>query len=127
MFLDELVPAAPDVPIQIAHLAGSGPYALDPPVDAALEVFVEAIQKGDPRARRLWFDVTGVASGEQMAEQRALVASRIRQLGPQRVLYGSDAATENNVPREGWAAFRRLPLSEEEFRTIANNAASYLR
>jgi hypothetical protein len=44
------------------------------------------------------------------------------------VLYGSDAATGDNLrPREGWAAFRRLPLTNEEFRTIATNVAPYLR
>ncbi len=60
IFLDELVPAAPDVTIQIAHLAGAGGYD-DPPVDEALSVFVDAIAKGDARARRLYFDVTQVA------------------------------------------------------------------
>src|SRR5687768_5017392 len=53
-FLNEVVPAAPDVPIQIAHLAGAGGYA-DPLVDAALAVFVEAIGKDDPRTKQLWF------------------------------------------------------------------------
>jgi len=31
------------------------------------------------------------------------------------------------MPREGWAAFRQLPLTEDEFRTIAGNLAPYLR
>jgi hypothetical protein len=30
-------------------------------VDAALAVFVNAIAKGDPRTKQLWFDVTTVA------------------------------------------------------------------
>jgi hypothetical protein len=48
-----------DVPIQIAHLAGAGGYR-DPLMDQALSVFVEAIQRGDPRTRNLYFDVTTV-------------------------------------------------------------------
>src|SRR5436189_230609 len=44
IFLDELLPAAPDVNVQIAHLAGTGDYA-DPPVDAALSVFVDSIAR----------------------------------------------------------------------------------
>src|SRR5687768_14708173 len=44
------------------------------------------------------------------------------------VLYGSDAAVGGNLrPREGWAAFRRLPLTDGEFERIARNVAPYLR
>jgi predicted TIM-barrel fold metal-dependent hydrolase len=126
VFLNELVTAAPDVPIQIAHLAGSGGYT-DPLVDQALSVFVEAIEKGDPRTRRLLFDVTSVAAGNLPPDRAQLIATRIRQLGLNRIMYGSDAAVPGNTPREAWAAFKRLPLTDEEFRTIAGNVAPYLR
>jgi hypothetical protein len=56
------------------------------------------------------------------------VAKRIRQAGVKRILYGSDAAAGTSLrPREGWAAFRRLPLTEAEFRQITKNLAPYLR
>jgi len=58
----------------------------------------------------------------------ALVAKRIRQIGVKRILYGSDAAAGDNLrPRESWAAFRRLPLTESEFKQIARNVTPYLR
>jgi uncharacterized protein len=127
IFLDDLVPMAPDVPIQIAHLAGAGGYD-DPLVDQALSVFVDAIEKGDPRAKRLYFDVTAVARPSATADQASLVARRIRQLGTARILYGSDAAAGGNLPpREGWAAFRQLPLTEAEFAVIAGNVPPYMR
>jgi predicted TIM-barrel fold metal-dependent hydrolase len=127
IFLTDILPAAPDVPIQVAHLGGAGGYA-DPLVDHALSVFVDAIASGDPRAKQLYFDVTGVAVPDMTAEHATLAAARIRQLGIKRVLYGTDAASAPNPrPREGWAAFRKLPLSDAEFRTIANNAVWYLR
>jgi glyoxylase-like metal-dependent hydrolase (beta-lactamase superfamily II)/predicted TIM-barrel fold metal-dependent hydrolase len=127
VFLNEIVAAAPDVPIQIAHLAGAGGYA-DPLVDQALAVFVEAIEKGEPRAERLYFDVTTVALPDATADQAKLIATRIRQLGVRRVLYGSDAAAGTNLPpREGWAAFRKLPLTNAEFQTIAGNVPPYMR
>ena len=127
VFLDEMLPAAPDVPVQIAHLAGAGGYD-DPLVDQALAVFVEVIHKGDRRAKRLYFDVTTVVTPDITAEQAQLVATRVRQLGLGRVLYGSDAASGGNLPpREGWAAFRRLPLSDREFRAIAGNVPPYMR
>ena len=125
-FLNEIVPGAPDVPVQIAHLAGAGGYS-DPLVDAALAVFVDAIGKGDPRTKQLWFDVTTIAS-MATADQRTLLATRIRQLGVGRILYGSDATAGNNLPpRESWEAFRQLPLTADEFRTIAGNVPPYMR
>lgn len=127
VFLDDLLPAAPDVPVQVAHLAGAGGYRADPPVDAALSVFIEAIARQDPRVRNLLVDVTSAASPDAPPDELALIARRIRELGVQRVLYGSDAATPGNTPRECLAAFRRLPLSEAEFRTIATNIAPYMR
>jgi predicted TIM-barrel fold metal-dependent hydrolase len=53
---------------------------------------------------------------------------RIREIGLDRILYGSDPGAGGNLsPREGWAVFRELPLSEEEFRIIAGNVPQYLR
>jgi predicted TIM-barrel fold metal-dependent hydrolase len=53
---------------------------------------------------------------------------RIRQVGVDRVLFGSDAAVKPNLaPREAWEAFRKLPLTEVEFERIARNVAPYLR
>jgi predicted TIM-barrel fold metal-dependent hydrolase len=46
VFLNELLPAAPDVPVQVAHLAGSGGY--NSTTDSALSVFTDAIACGVP-------------------------------------------------------------------------------
>lgn len=125
IFLDSILPAASDIPLQIAHLAGAGGY--DAKTDSALSVFVDAVARRDPRAERLWFDVTTVAREATDADAK-LIATRIRQLGVHRVLYGSDAATGGNLPpREAWAEFLKLPLTTEEFRTIASNIAPYMR
>ena len=64
------------------------------------------------------------------AEPLALIARRIRQIGPGRILYGSDMTlgTTNPPPVTAWPTMRRkLPLSDEELRVIANNVAPYLR
>jgi predicted TIM-barrel fold metal-dependent hydrolase len=126
-FLDQLLPAAPDVPVQVAHLASSGPGYDDPPAHEAVAVLAEAVEKGDPRTRRLLFDVT-TNVGRDSSATDALVVKLIRQVGVDRILYGSDAAVGDNLrPREGWTAFRRLPLTDREFETIARNVAPYLR
>jgi predicted TIM-barrel fold metal-dependent hydrolase len=115
------------VDVQIAHLAGSGGYEV-PAGDQALQVFVDAIARKDPRAQQLWFDVTTVVMPKTPPEVAVLIARRIRELGVQRVLFGSDAPTEDSVaPKAAWAAFRTLPLTEAEFQTIASNMPPYMR
>jgi hypothetical protein len=59
-----------------------------------------------------------------------LVTRRMRQIGVGRILYGSDLSvgTTNPPPAAAWATMRRrLPLTDEELRTIANNVPPYLR
>jgi uncharacterized protein len=126
VFLNELLPAAPDVPVQIAHLAGSGGY--DDDTDAALGVLADAITKHDTRMKNVWFDAAVVVQSPVSADDLRRIAARIRQIGVERVLYGSDAAvTPAAYPKAGWAAFRLLPLSEAEFRVIASNFTPYMR
>jgi len=125
VFLNELLPAAPDVPVQIAHLAGAGGY--DSSIDSVLSVFTDAIEGRDQALRNVWFDVTGVVQPEMSPDELQQIAARIRQIGVERVLYGSDAAASPLMyPEAGWAAFRQLPLDEAEFRVIANNIAPYM-
>jgi uncharacterized protein len=126
VFLERLLPETPDVPVQVAHLAGSGPGYDDPPADSAMAFLADAVQRKDPRTRRLWFDVAGIVNSSVTEAQAALMVRRIRQVGVERVLYGSDAAVGDNLrPREGWAAFRKLPLTADEFDRIARNVAAY--
>lgn len=126
VFLNELLPAAPDIPVQIAHLAGGGGFDAD--TDAAVGVFTEAIAKHDPRMKNVWFDANVMVGQDMPADQMQQIVRRIRQIGIDRVLYGSDtAASPASYPKTEWVAFRRLPLTEDEVRTIANNIAPYMR
>ena len=54
---EQLLPAAPDVWVRIAHLSGAGGFE-DPGVDEALEVFAGAIGRDDRRMRQVLFDVS---------------------------------------------------------------------
>ena len=124
VFLNELLPAAPSTVVQIAHFAGGGPGY----TDAALAVFADAVAAGDPRTKNLYFDVATVATDQPDAEL-VRFAQRIRQIGVERILYGSDASFGGrNTPRQEWGNFRgNVPLTDEEFRVIAGNVAPYLR
>ncbi len=126
VFLDELLPAAPDVPLQIAHLAGAGGF--EPETASALSVFTEAIAGHDPRMKNVWFDATAVVRPGMSSDELQQITARIRQIGVQRLLYGSDAAANPfTYPRVGWRLFQRLPLSQAEFHVIAANVTPYMR
>jgi predicted TIM-barrel fold metal-dependent hydrolase len=128
VFLEQLLPLAPDIPVQVAHFAGAGPGYDDPPSDEAMAVLAEATGRHDPRTRQLWFDVASLADRNISPANADLLVRRIRQAGVERILYGSDAAAGDNLrPREAWAAFCRLPLTKDELARIAGNVAPYLR
>jgi uncharacterized protein len=128
IFIEQLLPLAADIPVQIAHLAGTGPGYNDPKADTALEEFIGAIARRDPRTRNLWFEVSTSAYPSNPPERSTLLAKQIRRIGVKRVLFGADGATGTNLrPRESWEEFCRLDLSDKEIKTIANNLAPYLR
>lgn len=126
-FLSEVLPAAPHVPVQIAHLAGSGGYD-DPGVDDALSVFIDAIARHDPRMAHVYFDISGVAGLGHWEDKKDRIATRIRQVGVKRILWGSDGAFGGGMtPEQGLRAFQALPLSKQEFQTIYGNMTPYMR
>jgi predicted TIM-barrel fold metal-dependent hydrolase len=124
VFLERLLPAAPDVYVQIAHLAGGGGY--DPAVDEALGVYAEAIDRGDPRVRHLWLEASGIPITGMWEQSAALLTQRMRQIGMDRILFGCDSAIPGNSPREYLERWHKLPLNAEEFRKIESNVAPYL-
>jgi len=73
----------------------------------------------------LWFDVSSVVSTGTTVAQATLIATRLRELGVQRILYGTDGLGINSA-RDGWNEFLKLPLTIAEFRTIANNTPPFM-
>ena len=96
IILEQLVAAAADVPVQIAHLWGG--KALSEP---ALGVYADAVASGDARFRNLYFDVAELALvvTDKAALQR--IADRMRQMGMSRILYGSDAGDGGQAAARG--------------------------
>ena len=91
-------------------------------------MLAEAVAARAPGTKRLWFDAATMANPDITPQQQEKLAQRIRQIGADRILFGSDAAAGKNLrPRESWAAFRQLPLTEAEFKRIAGNVAPYMR
>jgi predicted TIM-barrel fold metal-dependent hydrolase len=127
LFLDKVVPAAPSIEIVVAHFGGSGP-GYPAQTDSVMAVFGAAAEHNDPRMRNIYFDVATIVTAETTPENAGLVASRIRQVGAERVLYGSDLSPPGGSIRAGWEIFRdRVPLTPAELRTIAGNVTRFAR
>lgn len=128
IFLEQVLPAAPDVVVQLAHMAGAGP-GYPASAHAAMQVYAAAIAADDPRTRNLYFDVTTALAPNSTPESAELMASRIRAIGAERFLFGTDLPGGGNPePAVAWALFvEKMPLTPAEFRTIARNVAPYMR
>jgi hypothetical protein len=124
--LNQILPVAPNIPIQIAHMAASGPGYHS---DDAFEVYANAAANHDPRMKNVYVDVASMVLRDTSSETLELVAKRLRQFGLQHILFASDRSPGfgNDSPKDAWEAFRRLPLTEKEFRTVAENVAPYMR
>lgn len=132
ILFDRVLAAAPDVPIQIAHLWGGSSFSSE--ANETLAAYAEMVQAKHPAAKNLLFDMAeaplmALQTGEKAEEVLRIIAARIREIGVSRILFGSDgpAVLGHIAPREAWTQFRtRVPLTEEEFETIAKNVAPYM-
>jgi predicted TIM-barrel fold metal-dependent hydrolase len=127
LFLDKLVPAAPRIDIVVAHLGGAGP-GYPAQNDEVMAVFAAAAERKDPRLRNLYFDVATNIAEDTTPAEAALVARRIRQVGTDRILYGSDLSPPGGSVAKGWEIFRtKVPLTARELQHIASNRTRFIR
>lgn len=125
IFINDILPVAADVPVIIAHLWGGAAY-----VDEALAAYAEAFLSRNPATNKLYFDLAQIAMVEGKSEENLRkMTGRIRQIGIDRMLYGSDGAWGNGMPpAEVWADFQaHMPLTELELRTIGRNVLPPVR
>ncbi len=125
IFLDKVVPLAPDIEVVVAHLGASGP-GYPPQNDEVMATFATAVEQKDPRMANLYFDVATNVTADITPADAETVAKRIRQVGPERVLYGSDLSAPGGGIRQAWEIFRtKVPLTAKEFHRIANNRTRF--
>lgn len=143
IFVDQVLPKAPDIPVQIAHLAGWGGY--DEATDGALSAFVDWLAEKKRRHNNLYFDVSAVirqvrgASPPGASSDIKLVGQawwpekryqrlveRLRKLGLSRILFGTD--WPEWTPRSYAADIEKnLLLEKHELRALLTNRAPWLR
>ena len=76
----------------------------------------------------VYFDITNVAGLGDWKSKKDLIAKRARELGINRILFGSDGYFGGGfTPKQALADFHSLPLSEAEFHTIESEIAPYIR
>jgi predicted TIM-barrel fold metal-dependent hydrolase len=127
ILLDKIVPAAPDIEIIVAHLGASSP-GYPQQNDEVMAVFGAAAERNDPRMANLYFDVAANINAEMSPADAALAVQRMRQVGMQRVLYGSDLTPPGGSVSKAWEIFRTtLPLTATELQQIANNRTRFVR
>ena len=125
IFLEKLMPVAPDVAVIVAHLSGGGGYS--PELDQVMEAFGDAAQRRRKGTKNLFFDVAGVVTPEASVADRASIAKRVRQVGASHILYGSDTLPPGGTIRAGWEIFRsKVPLTAGEFQTIMSNRLPFV-
>lgn len=131
------------VPVQIAHMAGWGPY--DDETHLAMQAFVDAFEDGTLDPDRFTFDLSVVVDdpeeagadterARQIIERNARLAERVRQVGLERVVFGSDwpFAPPAGEPRTRIALYRErlrsvLPLKPQELDRISANVGPVFR
>jgi predicted TIM-barrel fold metal-dependent hydrolase len=127
LFLDKLMPAAPNIEVVVAHLGGSGP-GYPEQNDEVMEAFGAAADRHDPHLGNVYFDVATNVTADTTPADGTLVAKRLRQIGLKHVLYGSDLSAPGGSIAAGWEIFRtRVPLTPAELRTIARNRTRFAR
>ena len=142
IFINDVLSAAPELPVQVAHMAGWGGY--DAATDAALGEFSAAFEDGRLTGKRVSFDLAAVVfdpdvagDNEELAERvrraNRQLAARIRGIGPERVLFATDwpAWPPTPDPRLKLAQNLRLlhkalPLDDSEWAVIHANSHSAL-
>lgn len=93
-----------------------------------MAVFGAAVERKDPRMDHLYFDVSSNVTDEITPADAALVVQRIRQVGPRRILYGSDLSAPGGSIGKGWEIFRtKLPLTAAELQQIMSNRTRFAR
>jgi predicted TIM-barrel fold metal-dependent hydrolase len=125
-FVEQVLPAAGDTPVQIAHAAGwSG---IDPATLSALGAFADKIEANPQRFRHVWFDLSGVWTDKTSASDKQALVALIRRIGVQHFLAASDwPYNGDNLADYYNRVYPELPLTRSEWTVIRSNVAPYAR
>jgi predicted TIM-barrel fold metal-dependent hydrolase len=141
IFIEQVLPLAPDISVQVAHMVGWGGY--DRSADAALSTFADKCASQHPACDRLYFDISAVivppsaAKAPQGSDLRFMyehqkdfpegperLAANLRSIGLKRILFATDWPIF--TPKDYIALLRTdLRLTPAEIDEIFRNVAPY--
>ncbi|QUD89580.1 amidohydrolase family protein [Phenylobacterium montanum] len=127
-FLNQILPRARGVTVQIAHAGGWG--GVDAQTLSALSAFAEAIGSDPAGTRNLLFDLAYVPDlpdrKASLSDDQAL-AGLMRRIGLQRFLPASDWIKGMDLTQYYSSEVPALPLTPDEWREVLSNEAPYMR
>jgi predicted TIM-barrel fold metal-dependent hydrolase len=125
-FVEEVLPAAGNTPVQIAHAGGWG--GIDAATLSALGAFADFAETDPRRFRRVWFDLAGVWTDKSSAADKQELVRLIRRIGLSHFLPASDwPYPGDNLEDYYNRVYLELPLTQKEWTIIRNNVAPYAR
>lgn len=124
-FLAEVLPAAGDTPVQIAHAGGWGGF--DKATSSALVVFANAFDKDPARFDHVWFDLADVWKDDSALADKQVLVALIRRIGPSHFLPASDWPFHGDLADYYRRIYPELPLTQAEWKTIRGNVAPYAK
>lgn len=125
IFVQDVLPAAGDLPVQVAH--GTGWGGLDDATLSALAVFAEAIAEHRPGTKNVVFDLALVVTNDKTDHAQAQrLADLMRQIGIRRFVLGSDWPALYTPGQYYKLLVTQVPLRAEEWKQIFQNRAPYL-
>lgn len=122
-FIRDVLPAAGDTPVQIAHAAGWG--GIDPQTLSALGAFASAIETHPGIAKNLTFDLAAVWKKDTPQPDLQALAGLIHRIGAEHFVPASDYPFSDDLTPYYAERYPALPLSEAEWRTIRSNRKDY--
>ncbi|MBO9498691.1 MAG: amidohydrolase family protein [Novosphingobium sp.] len=124
IFLRDVLPAAGNATVQIAHAGGWG--GLDAGTLGALGAFADAIRAKPALRRTLYFDLAGVWDKDSSPADMAQLVLLIRRIGLRQFLPASDWPFAPDLTAYYGKDYPRLPLTGAEWSTIRGNVAPYV-
>lgn len=125
IFLEQILPAAGDTPVQIAHAAGWG--GIDINTLSALDAFADALDANPEIGANLYFDLAAVWKPDTPADDRAALIRLIRRIGPSHFVAASDWPFSGDLADYYGQVYPMLGLTAHEWEIIRSNVPPYAR
>lgn len=125
IFVEDILPQAPDVPVVIAHSGGWG--GTDANTLSALEGFATAIERDPVIRRNLFFDLAQLFDQTTTADDLHSLVLLVRRIGVEAFVPGSDWPFSGDLSTYYAQTYPRLPLADHEMTGIRTREVSPMR